>query len=40
MKSRYWKTTHKFRIRVPKTVEEALTIDEETGTTFWRNAMG
>ena len=40
MKSRYWKTTHKFGIRVPKTVEEALAIDEETGTNFWRNAMG
>ena len=40
MKSRYWKTTHKFGVRVPKTVEEALAIDEETGTNFWRNAMG
>ena len=40
VKSRYWKTTHKFGIRVPKSVEEALAIDEETGTNFWRNAMG
>ena len=37
---RYWRTTHKFGIRVPKTVEEALAIDEETGTDFWRKALG
>ena len=39
VKSRYWKTTHKFGIRVPKSVEEALAIDEETGTDFWRKAL-
>jgi hypothetical protein len=37
---RYWRTTHKFGIQVPKTVEEALAIDEETGTDFWRKALG
>jgi hypothetical protein len=37
---RYWRTTHKFGIRVPKTVEEALSIDDETGTDFWRKALG
>ncbi len=37
---RYWRTTHKFGIRVPKTVEEALAIDEETGTDFWHKALG
>ncbi|KAI2509503.1 Reverse transcriptase (RNA-dependent DNA polymerase) [Fragilaria crotonensis] len=36
---RYWQMTHKFGIRVPKTVEEALTIDEETGTYLWRKAL-
>ncbi len=39
VKSRYWVTTHKFGIRLPKTVKEALKIDEETGTTFWRDAI-
>jgi Reverse transcriptase (RNA-dependent DNA polymerase) len=39
VKSRYWKTTHKFGIRVPKSVQEALAIDEETGTDFWRRAL-
>lgn len=39
VKSNYWRTTHKFGIRVPKTVEEALRFDEEDGTTFWRDAI-
>ena len=39
MKSRYLRTTHKFGIKVPKTVQEALAIDEETGTDFWRRAI-
>jgi hypothetical protein len=38
---RYWRTTHKFSLRVPKTVEEALAIDEETTRTdFWLKALG
>jgi hypothetical protein len=36
----YWRTTHKFGIRIQKTVEEALGNDEETGTDFWRKALG
>jgi hypothetical protein len=39
VQSRYWRTTHKFGIKLPKTVEEAYRIDEETGTTFWREAI-
>jgi hypothetical protein len=39
LKSRYWKTTHKFGIRLPHSVEEALRIDEETGTDLWRKAV-
>ena len=37
---RYWRVTHKFGIRLPKTVAEALAIDDETGTEFWRKALG
>ena len=32
VKSKYWTRTHKFGIRVPKTVKEALDIDKESGT--------
>lgn len=39
VKSRYWKTTHKFGIRLPHSVAEALQIDKETGTDFWRRAL-
>jgi hypothetical protein len=39
LKRRYWRVTHKFGVRLPKTVEEALAIDEETGTTFWTDAI-
>ena len=34
VKSRYWKTTHKFGIRFPKTTDEALQIYKITGTDF------
>jgi hypothetical protein len=36
----YWQMTHKFGIRVLKTVEEALAINYETGTDFKRKALG
>ena len=39
VKARYWAKTHKFGIELPKTVEEALRIDERTGTDFWRKAI-
>jgi hypothetical protein len=39
VKSRYWRTTHKFGIRLPHSVKEALKIDEETGTTLWYDAI-
>ena len=35
----YWTTTHKFGIRLPKTVEDALEIDKATNTDFWRKAI-
>ena len=36
---RYHKITHKFGIRVPKSVEEAKIIDDENGNTLWQDAM-
>jgi hypothetical protein len=39
VKSRYWKTTHKFGIKIPKTVEEAFRFDEENNNTFWRDSI-
>ena len=37
---RYWQTTHKFGIQLPKPVAEVLAIDDQTGTDFWRKALG
>ena len=39
VKSRYWKTNHKYGIRIPHSVQEALLIDKETGTDFWWQAI-
>ena len=39
IKTKYWRTTHKFGIEIPKSVEHALRIDYETGTDYWRRAI-
>ena len=39
MKRRYFRTHTKFGIELPKTVERALEIDKETGTTLWADAI-
>ena len=36
---RYWKRTHKFGIRLPHSVQEAIAIDKEEGNTLWQDAM-
>ena len=39
VKSRYHKRTHKFGIRIPKTVEEARDIDRINGNDLWEKAL-
>jgi len=39
VKSKYWRTTHKFVIEVPKSVEHAYEIDHTTGTSHWTKAI-
>ena len=39
MKTKYWQRTHKFGIRIPKSVKEALAIDKENGNTLWWDAI-
>ena len=34
VKYKYWRTSHKFGMRVPKTVKEAYEIDRQSGTDF------
>lgn len=39
VKSKYWQRTHKFGIRIPKTVEEARKLDRENNNTLWWDAI-
>jgi hypothetical protein len=39
IKSRYWKTTHKFGIELPHSVAEAFAIDKKNGNNYWRVAI-
>jgi hypothetical protein len=39
VKSKYWQRTHKFGIRIPKSVEEARRLDRENGNTLWWDAI-
>ena len=38
-KTKYWVKDRKYGICLPKTIKEALSIDRETGTRFWREAI-
>ena len=39
VKTKYWARTHKYGIRIPKTIKEAIEIDKEMGNTLWMEAI-
>lgn len=39
IKSKYWQRTHKYGIRVPKSVDEALRRDQDNGNDYWKVAI-
>ena len=39
LKSKYWSRTHKYGIRIPKSVKEAFEIDRKEGNSYWRDAI-
>src|SRR6056300_2119734 len=39
VKSKYWERTHKYGIRIPKSISEALKIDKENGNRLWQDAI-
>lgn len=39
VKAHYWKKTHKYGFKLPKTVKKALKINKATGTDFWALAI-
>ena len=39
IKSKYWDRTHKFGIKIPKSIDEALRFDIENNNNYWRDAI-
>ena len=39
LKSKYWGRTHKYGVRIPKSVKEAYAIDNENGDSMWADAI-
>jgi hypothetical protein len=39
VKGKYWKTSHKYGVQLPHSVQEALAIDKETEIDFWWKAI-
>ena len=39
LKSKYWEHNHKYRMKVPKTADEAYQIDDENGNLLWADAI-
>ena len=39
VKKNYWRTTHKFVLRVPKSVLQALKIDKKNGNYLWEKSI-
>jgi hypothetical protein len=39
VKSRYWKTTHKFGVRMPKSIQEAFSLDTQNNNDLWRKSI-
>ena len=35
VKSLYWQTTHRYGIKLPKTISEAKILDKKNGNTLW-----
>ena len=39
VKSHYWKTNHKYGIRLPHSVDETLELDQKSNTDYWAKAI-
>jgi hypothetical protein len=39
VKTKYWARTHKYGVRIPKSIKEAIEIDKENGNTLWMDAV-
>ena len=39
VKSKYWSRTHKYGVRIPRSINEAIEIDKEIGNTMWMDVV-
>jgi hypothetical protein len=39
LKAKYWQLTHKFGVKMPKSVNDALQLDQENGNDMWEQAI-
>ena len=39
VKKKYWRTNHKYGVRLPNNLKESIHIDQANGNTHWNNAI-
>ena len=39
VKKKYWRTNHKYGLRLPNHLKESVHIDQENGNTYWKGAI-
>ena len=39
VKTKYWRSTHKYGVRLPNNITEAMYIDQENVNTYWKDAI-
>ena len=39
LKTKYWQRTHKYGIRIPRNINEAIRIDKDNDNTYWMDAV-
>ena len=39
VRTKYWRTTHKYGVRLPKNLKESIHIDQANGNTYWEDSL-
>ena len=39
IKTKYWEHSHKYGVKMPKSIQEAVQLDEQNGNNLWRSAI-
>src|SRR6056300_517798 len=40
VKTKYWERTHKYGVKIPHSIKQAIKIDTENGNTLWQDSTG